>query len=189
MTPPARASKLDPYGEKILALHREGRKLAEISKYLAHEYGLSVALSTLSEYVNRPRHSTAPPAAIPPPVTTTPAQEMLLDQVAVYAEIQASIRVLVEEVQAMRDAFPDLARLEGRFDALSRQIEAVKASPPPLSPETAPATPPPATGGEVPSPALLRRIWARALWVTGGLWLVLIALGSYWLGVWDAAAP
>ena len=181
MTPPARASKLDPYGEKILALHREGRKLAEISKYLAHEYGLSVALSTLSEYVNRPRSSAPPPAA---PPATTPAQEMLLDQVAVYAEIQASIRVLVEEVQALRDAFPDLARLEGRFDALSRQIEAVKGPPLPPSATAAPVPPPPVSNGGAPSPALLRRIWTRALWITGSLWLVLAALGTYWLGVW-----
>lgn len=189
MTVPARASKLDPYGEEILTLHRQGRKLAEISKHLAQTYGLSVALSTLSEYVNRPRGGSAPPTVEP---AATPAQEMLLDQVEVYVEIQASIRVLVEEVQALRDAIPDLGRLEGRFDALSRQLEAAKApaSPAPLPGAAGGAkTPLPAPVSDAPSPALLRRIWARAFWVTGGLWLALLALGSYWLGVWDAPAP
>lgn len=128
MTLPARASKLDPYGEEILTLHRQGRKLAEISKHLAQKYGLSVALSTLSEYVNRPRNTNSPPPAEP---TGTPAQEMLLDQVAVYAEIQASIRVLVEEVQSLRDALPELGQLEGRFDSLSRQIRAIQVATPP----------------------------------------------------------
>ena len=83
MNMPVRGSKLDPYGEEILKLHREGRKLGEISKHLAQTYGLSVALSTLSEYVNRPRAASPapPPPAAPVPAgpmpMTTPAQEML----------------------------------------------------------------------------------------------------------------
>lgn len=187
MTTPARASKLDPYGEEILSLHRQGKKLAEISKHLAQTYGLSVALSTLSGYVNRPSGG-SPPKAEP---NGTPAEEMLLDQVAVYAEIQASIRVLVEEVQAMREALPEFTRLEGRLDALAGQIKAIKTPAVPDPPkavaeEPSPGPPAPTTA---PSPALLRRIWARAFWITGGLWLVVLALSSYWLGFWDDPAP
>ena len=202
MNPPARASKLDPYGDEILTLHRQGRKLAEISKHLAHTYGLSVALSTLSEYVKRPRTGSAPPAT--PAPATTPAQEMLLDQVEVYAEIQASVRVLVEEMQAMRNAFPDIAGIERRLDALGRQIAEAKPGPSALAElpgelsallpslrrflDSQKAGPPNAPGGAVPA-SVLRRIWVRAFWATTGLWLIVILVASYLLGFWQAPAP
>jgi len=199
MTVPARASKLDPYGEEILALHRQGRKLAEISKHLAQTYGLSVALSTLSEYVNRPRPSASIPAAAPP-VTSTPAQEMLLDQVEVYAEIQASVRVLVEEMQAMRSAFPDIARIEQRLEALARQSTNATSRPAAMAElpddlktllpalqrflESQRATAPP-SGAAVPT-SVLRRIWVRAFWATTVLWLIVVLVACYLLDFWQA---
>lgn len=203
MTLPARASKLDPYGEEILTLHRQGRKLAEISKHLAQTYGLSVALSTLSEYVKRPRTGGAPPAT--PAPSGTPAQEMLLDQVEVYAEIQASVRVLVEEMQAIRNAFPDIAGIERRLETLSRQMDGMRTGSAPALPgrlqgdlETMLAKlgtflerqrPPerPIAGG-VPG-SLLRRIWLRALGITAVLWLAALAGVSYWLGLWHFPHP
>ena len=199
MTVPARASKLDPYGEEILAVHRQGRKLAEIGKHLAHTYGLSVALSTLSEYVNRPRTGHSAPAVPPPP--GTPAQEMLLDQVEVYAEIQASVRVLVEEMQAMRNAFPDIARIEQQVEALGRQIADTRSGPAATTTELPeelktllpslrrfldsqqPKALP--SGATVPA-HLLRRIWVRAFWMTTGLWLSVVLIASYLLGFWQA---
>lgn len=198
MNAPARASKLDPYGEEILSLHRQGRKLAEISKHLAKTYGISVALSTLSEYVNRTRLSPSRPAV--PEAAPTAAQEMLLDQVEVYAEIQASIRVVVDEMQALRNAFPDLARLEGQIAALGRRIEALKAEAPPALPGRMPDElaallpklrafldrnphPESAPGPLVPH-GLIRRIWIRALWITALFWLILFAGAAYWLGLW-----
>lgn len=203
MNPPVRASKLDPYGDEILTLHRQGRKLGEISKHLAHTYGLSVALSTLSEYVKRPRTGSAPPPATPAPATT-PAQEMLLDQVEVYAEIQASVRVLVEEMQAMRNAFPDIAGIERRLDALGRQIAEARHGPPApaeLPGELSALLPslrrfldsqkgaPPAAAGAAVSASVLRRIWVRAFWATTGLWLLVILAASYLLGFWQGPAP
>ena len=202
MTVPVRPSKLDPYGEEVLRLHRQGRKLAEISKYLAQTYGLSVALSTLSEYVNRDR--TSPPRSVPTEAVPTAAQEMFLDQVEVYAEIQASIRVVVDEVQAMRNAFPDLAGLEGQISALGRRIEALKAVAPPALPSrtsddltallpqlraflergSRQERPPEAS---VPH-ALIRRIWIRSLWITAIFWLILLAGAAYGLGLWRLPA-
>lgn len=196
MNAPGRASKLDPYGEEILGLHRQGRKLAEISKHLAHEYGLSVALSTLSEYVNRPRTGSAPaPAAAP---SGTPAQEMLLDQVEVYAEIQASVRVIVDELQAMRNAFPDFASLEAQIAGLGRRLEARRAEMPAAINSELPAEltailprleaflahqpSSPNSSASLPPAALIRRIWFRALWVTGAGWLLVIAGLAYWTG-------
>lgn len=202
MNAPARASKLDPYGEEILSLHRQGRKLAEISRHLAQTYGLSVALSTLSEYVNRDR--AGPPRSAPAEAVPTAAQEMLLDQVEVYAEIQASIRVVVDEVQAMRNAFPDLAGLEGQISALGRRIEALKAVAPPALPrrtsDDLTALLPQlqaflergslqerASAAAVPH-TLIRRIWIRALWITAIFWLILFAATAYGLGLWRLPA-
>lgn len=130
---------------------------------------------------------------------------MLLDQVTVYAEIQASIRVLVEEVQAMRTAFPDLTGLERRLDALAWQLNGLKTSPSAAPPapvaEELKALAPrlqafldnqqkaeQMAGHPVPY-VLIRRIWARAFWSVTGLWLFFFVVATYWLGFWRLPAP
>lgn len=200
MNYPARGSKLDPYGEEILALHRQGRKLSDISRHLATTYGLTVAISTLSEFVNRDRPAT------PPVAEATPAQQTLLDQVEVYAEIQASLRVLVEEVQAMRGQLPSLAGLEARLEEFARQLGSLRlAAATPAGAAGLPAELRPllprleaflanqeratkVAGYPVPY-VLIRRIWGRAFWTVTGLWGSFFAVWTYWLGFWQVPQP
>jgi len=197
--PPRGSSKLSPYKDELLALQQEGRSLSYMAKHLAQTYGLAAACSTISDFLKQqesvPAQQTAgtQPESSPPPLPV--AQERYLDQVEVFAEIQASIKVVVDELANLRAVSQvtgeDQAALAGRVHALCAQVEQMRgAASESGGRETAmldslsrisrfvenrgekPANP------GIP-PALLRKIWARALWFTSFFWACVFGAGVY----------
>lgn len=195
MSTPGRSPKLDPYRAEIVALRRQRKTLQDIGRHLAKEHGVRVALSTLSTYLEEAvREGPAPP---PGGNDVTPEQEHFLSQVEVFAELQASMRMVVERLSDVVDGVRALNN-EGqqRHDAIRGALQNLKgASPPSLDlgplqrslaeqngmlhrlieerdrPSTA------RTSGPAALPVnAVRRIWWRALLVTGVLWAAVLAI-------------
>lgn len=201
MSTPGRSSKLDPYAEEILALHRQGRSLDFIAKHLAATYKLSTALSTLSDFVKR-SGSAMPHTPLAPGRELNGREEALLGEAEVYAEIRGAIMLLGADVQAMRTALPSLGTevgqqlarqtalleaMNGQIKDASRTAEIVRPGAPPPLPRSAPGTAPAPYPADVPVPAeTLRRIWIRAFWGVSALWCLALLL-TYALGFWQVA--
>lgn len=191
MNTPLRTSKLDPYRDEIVAMRRQRKTLQDIVRHLARERGVQVALSTLSTYLEEATRNGPSPAPPSPAGNVTPEQEHFLTQAEVFAELQTSMRMVVERLSDVVDGVRALNR-EGqqRHEALRGELKTLKgASAPSLdlgpvqrslaeqsgllhrlieerSPRPAPATMPAQT---LPTHAV-RRIWFRAFLVTGLLW-------------------
>ena len=195
----ARTSKLDPYAEEILSLHRQGRSLDAIAKHLAATRQVSTALSTLSDFIKR--NGAPAPTSAPAGRELTEREQSLLGEAEVYAEIRGAIMLLAADVQAMRAALPALCAEAGQAIAkqttlletlLGERGGAARAvEPPPTgsaampSPERLLAAPQHAPAGAMALPAAtLRQVWIRAFWGVTALWF-LVAVLTYALGFWQ----
>ena len=196
MSQPSRTSKLDPYRDEIVALRRQRKTYQDIVRHLAKAYGVQVAISTLSTYLDAATKGAPPPAppSSRPAPEVTPEQEHFLAQAEVYAELQASMRMTVEKMDDVVDALRDLnkeaqqrhERMTSAFRSLKeesarselaglresfaeQELSLRKLLDRPAALPSVPAT------ARVPA-GTTRRIWVRALALTFILWLILIVL-------------
>ncbi len=213
MSQPSRTSKLDPYRDEIVALRRQRKTYQDIVRHLAKEHGVRVAISTLSTYLDAATKGAPPPAPAParrpPPSSPNPAppvspeQENFLAQAEVFAELQASMRMVVERMSDVVDAVRDLNKeAQHRHEGLTTAFRSLKedgaraeiaglreslagqeASLRKLLERPAPALLSSAAPARVPA-GTTRRIWMRALTLTGILWLFLLALLAAFARPW-----
>jgi hypothetical protein len=208
MNQTSRTSKLDPHRDEIVALRRQRKTYQDIVRHLAKEHGVRVAISTLSTYLDGATKGALPPAPAAPPgrpaPTVTPEQENFLAQAEVFAELQASTRMVVERMddvidavralnkeaqqrhEGMTSAFRSLkeegakAELVGLRETLAGQEATLRKV---LERPNAPALSPASTSARVPA-GTTRRIWLRALGLTAILWLFLIGLLAAFARPW-----
>lgn len=200
MSQPSRTSKLDPYRDEIVALRRQRKTYQDIVRHLAKAYGVQVAISTLSTYLDAATKGAPPPAPTPPSSRpapeVTPEQEHFLAQAEVYAELQASMRMTVEKMDDMVDALRDLnkeaqqrhERMTSAFRSLKEEsarseLAGLRESFAEQELSLRKLLDRPAALGPSSAPATARvpagttrRIWVRALALTFILWLILIVL-------------
>lgn len=197
MSTPGRSPKLDPYRAEIVALRRQRKTLQDIGRHLAKEHGVRVALSTLSTYLEDAVREGPAPAPPPGRNDVTPEQEHFLSQVEVFAELQASMRMVVERLSDVVDGVRALnSEGQQRHEAIKGALQSLKgASPPsldfgPLQRSLAEQTgllhqlieerdrhsTARAPGPAAPPVHTVRRIWWRALLVTGVLWAAVLAI-------------
>lgn len=197
------ASKLDPYRDDILRMRGAGTQLSEIIDHLAREYGCLVSLGTLSKFLSK--EASADPA-VTPEHPIPPELEHHIEQATVIAEIRATVREghamtghMVESNKALTMQTLDhqqavMAKLEALLAAsrtdrdasfqLLAELQELRTA---LTNRPAPDTPaPPAV---TPDGLPLRRIWWRALWITGLFWLLLAVALWFVLDLYGIAPP
>ena len=189
-------SRLDPYRDEILQMVRARRTQAEIIQHLAAEYGITIRKSSLSEFIKKHTSSiTSLPVNEP---RVSPEEENFLSQAEVYGELQSSAKLLLDKMEEVISVLretgssvytlaTDTERRDNALQAGFQQVQHALANLPqrtgiPANVPNAPiveVTRPPTVGVVSPPTVpreLIVKIWKRAFFLTGLLWLIVFFL-------------
>jgi hypothetical protein len=167
----AKASRLEPFREEILLLRQEGHPPGEIRRQLEEKHGLSVPDSTWYDFMQKSPAGETPGCEdvqpTPATVAPTPKERELAHITTVLKGIQD------EALNVMKGTIEGLEELKQEYDdrhkAMQEKLDVILGH---LMTRNVP-------------PSVLRRIWRRALIVTGMAWCAVAGVLA-WLGVVDA---